>query len=56
MKTQRFETFFDAVIAIIITVLVLKLVQPTAPTFDAVGDLISFYMAYFVCFLMLFNI
>ncbi len=56
MKTQRFETFFDAVIAIIITVLVLKLVQPTAPTFDAVGGLISFYMAYFVCFLMIFNI
>lgn len=56
MKTQRFETFFDAVVAIIITVLVLKLVQPAAPTFEAVGGLFSFYMAYFVCFLMIFNI
>ena len=28
MNTNRFETFFDAILAIIITVLVLKLTQP----------------------------
>ena len=32
MNTNRFETFFDAVLAIIITVLVLKLTQPASPT------------------------
>ena len=35
MQTNRFETFFDAIIAIIITVLVLKIPQPTSPTLDA---------------------
>ena len=32
METSRFETFIDAIIAIIMTVLVLKIPQPTEPT------------------------
>lgn len=56
MKTTRFETFFDAVLAIIITVLVLKLVQPAAPTFAAVGELGNSFLTYLTCFLILFNI
>lgn len=31
MNTNRFETFYDAVLAIIITVLVLKIPQPLSP-------------------------
>ena len=56
MKTTRFETFFDAILAIIITVLVLKLAQPAAPTFEAIGNLTNFYLTYFMCFLIIFNL
>lgn len=56
MKTNRFETFFDAILAIIITVLVLKLTQPAAPTFDAVLHLNPRFMTYFICFLSIFII
>lgn len=56
MKTNRFETFYDAILAIIITVLVLKLTQPTAPTFDAILHLNPRFMTYFICFLSIFII
>ena len=36
METNRFETFFDAIIAIIITVLVFKIPQPTSQTLETV--------------------
>ena len=56
METNRFETFIDAIIAIIITVLVLKIKQPAEPTLEAIWDLRLFYLAYFISFLTLFNI
>lgn len=56
MQTNRFETFLDAILAIIITVLVLKIPQPASPTFQAVFDLQTIYIAYFISFLILFNI
>ncbi len=56
METNRFETFFDAIIAIIITVLVLKIPQPAAPTLGAVLELKSIYIAYLISFLILYNI
>ena len=56
MKTNRFETFFDAIIAIIITVLVLKIPQPATPTFSGVLDLQFMYIAYLISFLVLYNI
>lgn len=56
MQTNRFETFLDAILAIIITVLVLKIPQPTSPTFQAVFELQTIYIAYFISFLILFNI
>ena len=56
METNRFETFFDAIIAIIITVLVLKIPQPASPTFEAVLELQAIYVAYFISFLVLYNI
>ena len=56
METTRFETFFDAIIAIIITVLVLKIPQPATPTPGAIIDLQTIYIAYFISFLILYNI
>ena len=56
MQTNRFETFIDAIIAIIITVLILKIAQPAEPTLSAIWDLKVFYIAYLISFLTLFNI
>ena len=55
MQTDRFETFMDAILAIIITVLVLKLAQPPAPTWDGVISLNASYLIYGICFLIIFN-
>lgn len=56
METTRFETFFDAIIAIVITVLVLKIPQPASPTLDAVLSLNTMYIAYFISFMILYNL
>lgn len=56
METARFETFADAIIAIAITVLVLKLPQPENATIGAFWALKNYYIAYFISFLTLFNI
>ena len=56
MQTNRFETFFDAILAIIITVLVLKIPQPATPTFEAFLHLNPIYIAYLISFLVLYNI
>ena len=56
METTRFETFFDAIIAIIITVLVLKIPQPASPTPGALIELNSIYIAYLISFMILYNI
>jgi len=56
METNRFETFFDAIIAIIITVLVLKIPQPATPTLAGVLELKTMYIAYLISFLILYNI
>ena len=56
MNTNRFETFFDAILAIIITVLVLKLTQPAAPTLDAFLVLNARFITYAICFLVIFII
>lgn len=56
METTRFETFFDAIIAIIITVLVLKIPQPASPTPGAFLELNAIYVAYLISFLILYNI
>ena len=37
METGRLEAFYDAIIAIIVTVLVLELPQPAAPTLHHFG-------------------
>ncbi|MBE6500162.1 MAG: DUF1211 domain-containing protein [Methanobrevibacter thaueri] len=56
MQTNRFETFFDAILAIIITVLVLKIPQPATPTFESFISLHYIYIAYLISFLILYNI
>lgn len=56
METTRFETFFDAIIAIIITVLVLKIPQPAFPTLASFLELNSIYISYLISFLVLYNI
>ena len=55
MDTNRFETFMDAVLAIIITVLVLKLTQPSEATWGAILNLNMRYITYFMCFLIIFT-
>ena len=55
MKTNRFETFMDAILAIIITVLVLKLAQPESASWGAILNINIWYLNYFVCFLIIFT-
>lgn len=56
METTRFETFFDAIIAIVITVLVLKIPQPVTPSVNGFLELQTMYVAYFISFLILYNL
>ena len=56
MNTNRFETFYDAVLAIVITILVLKIPQPLGPGW---GDFFANSLnlvTYFIVFLALINI
>jgi uncharacterized membrane protein len=53
MKSGRLEAFVDAVVAIIITVLMLELPRPKGYTFSAVYDLRLNYFAYLVSFLIM---
>lgn len=56
METNRLEAFYDAIIAIIVTVLVLELPQPAAPTFAAMWALKTSYFAYIISFLVCANL
>lgn len=56
MNTNRFETFYDAVLAIVITILVLKIPQPLGPGW---GDFFANSLnitIYFIVFLSIINI
>ena len=56
MKKQRLETFGDAIFAIILTILVLKLPQPEVFTFSGFWALKMNYFAYLISFLIVFNV
>ena len=56
MNKQRLETFGDAIIAIALTILVLKLAQPTSLTLEGFLNIKEGFMAYFISFLILFNV
>ena len=49
-ETGRLEAFYDAVIAIIVTILVLELPQPETATISAIWSLKVHYFAYFISF------
>lgn len=54
-ETGRLEAFFDAIIAIIVTILVLELPQPETATVTAIWNLRLSYFAYFISFLVCVN-
>ena len=54
--TGRLEAFYDAIIAIIVTVLVLELPQPAAPTLASMWAIKTSYFAYIVSFLVCANL
>ena len=56
MNTNRFETFYDAVLAIVITVLVLKLPQPLSPEWGAFFANYVNLTTYLIVFLSIINI
>lgn len=56
MNSNRFETFYDALLAIIITILVLKIPQPTGPEWGAFFANSLSFTTYFIVFLAIINI
>lgn len=56
MESSRFETFIDAILAIMMTVMVLKIPQPETLTLAGIWNLRVMYFAYFVSFIMLFSV
>src|SRR3954463_15807502 len=53
MRTQRLEAFSDAVIAILITVMVLELHVPDSPTWAALAKELPVLLAYLLSFVYL---
>lgn len=56
MSTNRLEAFYDAIIAIILTVLVLELPQPAMPTLQSIWAIKTSYFAYLLSFLVCANL
>lgn len=56
MNTNRFETFYDAVLAIIITILVLKISEPINPTWGGFFSNYLDFITYIIVFLSIINI
>ncbi|MBQ2830949.1 TMEM175 family protein [Methanobrevibacter sp.] len=56
MNTNRFETFYDAVLAIVITILVLKIPQPLSPEWGAFFSNYLNIATYLIVFLSIINI
>lgn len=56
MDSGRFETFMDAILAIMMTVMVLKIPQPETLSFAGILSLKHLYFAYVVSFITLFSV
>ena len=56
MNTNRFETFYDAILAIVITILVLKIPQPLSPEWGAFFANSLNLITYLIVFLAIINI
>ncbi|WP_407462907.1 TMEM175 family protein [Methanobrevibacter sp.] len=55
-ETGRLEAFYDAIIAIIVTVLVLELPQPATASLASIWALKTSYFAYLISFLVCANL
>ena len=53
MKKSRLEAFSDGVVAILITIMVLELRTPSAPTFEALKPLLPVFLTYVLSFVFL---
>lgn len=53
MSKTRMEAFTDAIIAIIMTLLVLELAPPQSPTFSALWDMRTKFLVYLISFVSL---
>ncbi|MBE6494063.1 MAG: DUF1211 domain-containing protein [Methanosphaera stadtmanae] len=56
MDSGRFETFMDAILAIMMTVMVLKIPQPETLSLEGILSLRHLYFAYAVSFITLFSV
>lgn len=56
METGRLEAFYDAIIAIIVTILVLELPQPASASLAAMWAIKTSYFAYLISFLVCVNL
>lgn len=56
METGRLEAFYDAIIAIIVTVLVLELPQPATASLASLWAIKTSYFAYLISFLVCVNL
>ncbi len=56
MNTNRFETFYDSVLAIVLKILVLKIPQPAGPTWGAFSQNYISFITYLIVFLSIINI
>ena len=56
METGRLEAFYDAIIAIIVTVLVLELLQPASASLASMWAIKTSYFAYLISFLICTNL
>lgn len=56
MDSGRFETFIDAILAIMMTVMILKIPQPDTLTINGLWDLKILYFTYFISFIVIASI
>ena len=55
METERFEALIDAILAIIITIIVLELPLPSAGTWAALYEIRYEFLIYAISFVVCFN-
>lgn len=56
MQTERFEALVDAILAIIITIIVMEIPLPATPTWTSLLELHPEFIAYTLSFLICFNL
>lgn len=56
MNSSRFETFIDAIIAIMLTVMILKIPQPETIDLAGIWNLRVMYLSYIISFIIIYNI